>query len=101
MTDPGEMLRRVLLAVTIAEFCDGDPLDVHSPTCPLCNEGPAFVLPAWQAFCGNDDCPTFMWNPRDTPEQFRRQATPVRVQTRRPDGSWVDEDQDDDEAPRG
>jgi hypothetical protein len=57
----------------------------------MCDEGPAMVLPAWQAMCGNDSCPVFMWDPRKTREQFRQEAKPVRLQTRRPDGTWEDE----------
>lgn len=35
------------------------------PTCPGCGRPPEFGF-ATQAFCGNDDCHVFTWNPTKT-----------------------------------
>jgi hypothetical protein len=38
--------------------------EILTPRCPLCNQPPAIALPgATQAFCGNDDCDLWCWNP--------------------------------------
>lgn len=33
------------------------------PTCPGCGLMPRLLILDRQAFCGNDDCAVFMWNP--------------------------------------
>lgn len=86
----GEAVRRALIAATLAELFGGVATEVRSPVCPMCDEGPAGVFGYWQAACGNDSCPVFLWDPRDTPEDFRRKAQPMRVQERGPDGVWRD-----------
>lgn len=35
------------------------------PRCPQCNSEPVLALPA-QAFCGNEECEAFCWNPTKT-----------------------------------
>ena len=41
-----------------------EPLTAGCPLCPLCDEGPLWVLGGGtQAFCGNDACPVLTWNP--------------------------------------
>jgi hypothetical protein len=79
--DAWQQLRRALLCVTIAEFCGGRAEYVQCPTCPGCDEGPAMVLPAWQAMCGNDSCPVLMWNPTETAEEFHAKAKELRSTT--------------------
>lgn len=38
--------------------------EVLTPRCPLCDSPPWMVLGGGtQAFCGNDDCRLFTWNP--------------------------------------
>lgn len=67
-----EELRRHLLKVIVSELSGGNvrPADVLSPTCPVCGEGPAMVLPAGtQAFCGNEACDVLMWDPTQSDAQ--------------------------------
>lgn len=35
---------------------------IYTLTCPVCGEPPVMALDPTQAFCGNDDCPSFCWN---------------------------------------
>ena len=38
--------------------------EIMTPDCPLCGEPPLWVLGGGtQAFCGNDNCRMFTWNP--------------------------------------
>lgn len=38
--------------------------DILTPRCPLCDQPPAIVIPGGiQAFCGNEDCDLWCWNP--------------------------------------
>ena len=34
-----------------------------TPNCPLCDEPPKFIVGITQAFCGNDQCTLWFWNP--------------------------------------
>lgn len=50
----------------IVEDDDGNPV-VKQPTCPRCGQLPVRVFGLdSQAFCGNNDCAQFTWNPRMT-----------------------------------
>lgn len=89
--DPAEVLRKVILTVTLAEFFGDDAAAIHSPTCPLCNEGPIGVVGYHQCACGNDDCPVFLWDPTDTPEQFRQKAQQIKVTRRDEQGNIVED----------
>lgn len=89
MTEPnfGEAVRIAMLKVTLGELMQVDADQILCPTCPLCREGPAMVLPG-QLFCGNDDCDSLMWDPFVSLDQNLTNAGSVRIQTRNPDGTW-------------
>lgn len=72
--DAGEVVRRLLLALTLAQLCQLDLAAVVQPVCPHCNEGPAMALPAGQAFCGNDACDVFTWQLTEDAATFDRKA---------------------------
>lgn len=88
----GEAMRRGLLSTLIAELFEVDPATINSPVCPMCDEGPLGFVGYMQAICGNEGCPVLMWNPQDTPEQYRQKATPLRAFRRNPDGTTEEVD---------
>lgn len=44
---------------------------LKSPDCPVCGHPPKFMFSSVQAFCGNDECNGFTWNPSETPAHQR------------------------------
>lgn len=46
-------------AMHLVRFRDGHPL------CPGCRAMPRLVVFGSQAFCGDEDCDVFMWDPRE------------------------------------
>ena len=58
-----------------------DPLAPLTQSCPRCHEPPMMVLGAGsQAFCGNEACEVFTWNPRESVVEFEANARPVQVE---------------------
>jgi hypothetical protein len=51
--------------------------DVLAPRCPGCDMPPALQLGDSQAFCGNEECRVFTWNPLDPPERFKATAVAI------------------------
>lgn len=78
MADFGEAVRLAMLKVTMAELMRVSADEVLCPTCPLCNEGPAMMLPA-QCFCGNEDCDVLMWDPLASLDDNLSNANSVRI----------------------
>ena len=37
--------------------------EILTPRCPLCHQLPEFNVGSTQAFCGNDACDLWFWNP--------------------------------------
>jgi hypothetical protein len=52
------------------------------PACPACGTPAALVISAQQAFCGNDDCRIFMWEPGKTMDELLENLTTIDL--RRP-----------------
>jgi hypothetical protein len=46
-------------------------------TCPRCLRLAQLVVGRAQAFCGNDECDVFVWDPTSTREEFEADATVV------------------------
>lgn len=44
-------------------------MKILSPTCPVCQEPPSFVISPEQAFCDNDDCNAITWNMTKTRDE--------------------------------
>ncbi len=50
-----------------------------TPNCPRCGQPPKLELDDDKAFCGNDDCDVFCWDPNRTREQFEAEVTELRL----------------------
>lgn len=50
-----------------------------TPDCPRCGQPPKLELGDDKAFCGNDDCDVFCWDPTRTREQFEAEVTELRL----------------------
>lgn len=78
--------------------------EIKSPDCPLCGHPPKMAMSGgMQAFCGNDDCDGFCWNPSMTLAENRASSTEVRIDggtwTHQPGGLDGSELDGDDAAP--
>lgn len=54
-----------------------DQSDVLSPVCPFCGAEPYAYVSYTQWICSTDNCPCFMWNPRVTPAENKRNSKPM------------------------
>ncbi|HCT78708.1 MAG TPA: hypothetical protein DGT23_19535 [Micromonosporaceae bacterium] len=54
---------------------DDEPAQLKSPDCPACGHPPKLLVSSAQAFCGNDECNAFCWNPSETPGHQRAHQT--------------------------
>lgn len=53
---------------------------LRCPVCPMCGELPMLILQgAVQAFCGNDDCKVWAWNPSATALENLNDMGEVRI----------------------
>lgn len=50
-----------------------------TPNCPLCDQPPAIVVGTEQAFCGNEVCVVYAWNPSVGLEENLLNAGPVQL----------------------
>lgn len=55
-------------------------IDPMGLTCPGCHQPPLLVF-YQQAFCGNDDCRVFTWNPTDTLDEFLEGMKVINLDT--------------------
>lgn len=52
---------------------------ILAPFCPRCGHPPVILLGGGhQAFCGDEDCVVFTWDPTESAETFEANARPVR-----------------------
>lgn len=65
-----------------------------SPDCPMCGHPPLLVFFS-QAFCGNDECPVFVWDLASTPAENRADAGFMDVSMTCPACGWTTHNADD------
>lgn len=51
-------------------------------SCPGCGQDAEFTLPPGQAFCGNENCHVFIWDPRLTGAELMADAQYIRLPPR-------------------
>lgn len=47
---------------------------MKAPDCPLCGHPPVIIVGTTQAFCEQDTCEVFVWNPTLTPAENLQDA---------------------------
>jgi hypothetical protein len=57
--------------------------EILTPDCPMCGEPPMMVFGGGtQAFCGNDYCPVFTWDPSKSRDHFLETAREISIEQR-------------------
>lgn len=59
---------------------------VAQPRCPRCGQVPMLLVSGTQAFCANDDCDVFQWNPNESAAQFEAKARTIDLSPTRGEG---------------
>lgn len=70
-----------------------DELVIRSLRCPVCGFLPDLMLNPGQVFCGNDDCPGFLYDATADARTQVGNASSIRLQVRAADGSYYDSDE--------